>query len=142
MTLPSTKCLLDSNCLIYGVVENSPFQKQAREFLNEVRAKNQILYISPQTLLEYSSVLISYYKFPREKIVQDLKDISSDQFYSVVYPSETTILEYMNLLDNYLVHPTDLFFAATAISNGIDTIITADSDFGRIKGIKVLNPFK
>ena len=134
---------MDANILIYSVIKESPFCEASRNLVEKYRTSDINLYLSPQTILEYTAVLTSHYKEPKKKVAEGVEKFLSDSLFLMIYPREQTISIFQKFLrDEVEIHVTDLFFAATAISNGIDTIITADSDFGKIKGIKVLNPFE
>lgn len=144
MTISSnTKCLLDTNILVALAVETSPRHQLATGFFEVVFTKKILGVISSQNLLEFSAVLIRAYKIPSRKVADDVKNLISEEALEKIFPNSLTLEKFTGLLKQKInVHPSDLFLAATALANNIDTIVTDDADFLKVKEIKVYNPFK
>lgn len=138
----NTSCLLDTNILVYAAHKKSSEHQKAVECLRKFQAADANIFVSSQNLLELSSVLIYALKISRKKVIPVLNNFISDSKIGIIYPTYSTLQKYCHLLETYkTVHTSDLFLTATALSNGIQTIVTNDSDFTKIKEIKVYNPF-
>lgn len=136
------KCLLDTNILVYGAIEESPKFKKAKKLLSLIRKQEIKLVLSPQIFLEYSLVMTRYYKRSAKNIAQDLDNFFGDPIINVVYPGSEVLKRFIGLLESISgVYPPDLFLAATAMEYEVDYVITDDRDFEKIRGIKVYNPF-
>lgn len=135
--------LIDSNILIYAINIDSPKHKKAQSFLQK-NIKN--LEITHQNILETIRVL-THPKFTKPmKIKNALKAIQAiAEACNLIPPTQTSYfltIEFINkhkLTGNRIF---DAYLAATALSNGIDTIATDNiSDFKKFKGLNAVNPF-
>lgn len=142
MTKPSSeKCLLDTNILVAVAIKDSPYFAKARDLFDQVKKGEIKAVISSQNILEFSSVLINYYKFPRQEVRKLAKTLRCALTPEKIFPNLSTLVIFEKLLtQNPTVHTTDLFLAATALANNVMVIATGDRDFEKIKGIKVYNP--
>lgn len=142
MITSNTRCLLDTNVLIFGAIDTSPNFAKAKDFFTKVEREKIKIVLSSQNFLEFSSVMIRHLKKDPEKISADLNNFLLDPLVEIVYPTSAVLKRFINLLSsNSGVFPPDLFLAATAIENEVDYLVTDDRDFEKIKGIKVYNPF-
>lgn len=136
--------LLDTNILVAFFDVDSPKNGIAKEILKQAGEGVFKGTVSSQNILELSAVLIAGYKGSRVKVSADLNKLLA--FFgnsTIIYPNAKSMSQYLKLLsENHTVHMTDLFLAATMLSCGITSIITSDSVFEKILGVKVYNPFK
>lgn len=139
--ISNTACLLDSNFLVALVTSESKEHKLALTVLEELKNSKNKIFISSQNLLELSSVLRNHLKIDFNIVAEQVEYFQNDPELQVIYPSSQSLQTFVSFLRKGSTHTVDLFLAATALSNGVSTIITADSDFEKIKGIKALNPF-
>lgn len=143
MTKPlSEKCLLDTNILVAVVIKDSPYFGKARGLFDQIKRGEIKAVISSQNILEFSSVLINYYKFPRRAVRELAKTLRCSLIPEKIFPNSSALVIFEKLLmQNPTVHTTDLFLAGTALANNVTVIATGDRDFEKIKGVKVYNPF-
>jgi len=98
--------------------------------------------IASQNVLELSAVLIGGYKATRSRVAADMQTLLTFPHISIIYPTAASIASYLKLLKKeHTIHASDLFLAATMLSNGITSIITHDRDFERISELTFYNPF-
>lgn len=135
--------LIDSNILVYSINRSSPKHKLAQQFL-----QNNIgnLEIAHQNIFETLRVL-THPKFaspmkPNEalKVVENILKACH-----IICPDEKThyvtllLIKKCKLVSDQIF---DAYLVATALSNGIETIATDNTqDFKKFKEIKLLNPF-
>ncbi len=143
MTISSnTRCLLDSNLLVAYTISESPHYDKAHQLFEKIANDKIYIFIAAQNLLEFAAVLNRAYKLPKKEIAKGIHRFISDPLIEVIYPNKKTTDHFIYLLNqNHTLHITDIFLIATALTNNIDTIITNDKDFKKIKEIKVYNPF-
>lgn len=144
MTISSnTRCLLDSNILVAYVVKESSNHQKALSFFQTIIEGKLKAAVSSQNLLELGAVLTKAYKLTHVAASNDIEKFMSDPLIEIIYPNSQVMGKFTHFLkEKYKVHVTDLFLAATALSYNIDTIITNDRDFLKIKEIKIYNPFQ
>lgn len=135
--------LVDSNILIYAINADSPKHTKARSFLQE---KLGSLEISHQNILETIRVL-THRKFSKPmklKLALEAIQAIADSC-RLISPDQTTYYLTLELISKYKLTGNrifDAYLAATALSNGIDTIATDNvEDFNKLTEITVLNPF-
>ena len=138
----NSRVLLDSNILIYALNKNEPKSAQATKFITA--AKNSC--IAQQNVLETMRIL-THPSFPESMSGSEIqRSIASIiEYFPVISPNEQTLYVFNHLVDIY--KPTsnkifDTYLVATALSNGIRTIVTDnEKDFRQFEQIEVLNPF-
>ena len=59
----------------------------------------------------------------------------------IVPVNRTLALSALKVIRDFHLAPRDAIHAATAIAGKADSIVSEDSDFARVKGIKWQNPF-
>ncbi len=72
-----------------------------------------------------------------------MKEILSSGYYQLIFPIKQTPETIFTLLEKYPVKGQeiyDLYLAATAIDNGINTIYTADQKVFLKLGLNAINP--
>ena len=137
------KMLVDTNIFIYAINADSPKYKRAQKFLKDNQVK---LEISHQNVLEAIRVL-THKSFSRpmtlKHALKAVLVIIKSCF--LISPNQSTYYFAIELIKNYKLSGNrifDAYLAATALSNGIDTIATDNTrDFKKFKEIKLLNPF-
>lgn len=139
--ISNTACLLDSNFLVALVTSESREHNLAVSALEELKNSKNKIFISSQNFLELSSVLKNHLKIDSNIVAEQVEFFLNDPYLQIIYPNSRSLQMFVSFLKEGSAHTVDLFLAATALSNGIKTIITFDSDFKKIKGIKVVNPF-
>jgi len=135
--------LIDSNILVYSINIASPKNKDAQNFLQKNIGK---LDVAHQNIFETLRIL-THSKFSNpmeinaareaiEKILEACDIITPD------YKTHRIALELIikhNIVSNQIF---DAYLAATAISNGIDTLATDNiKDLQRFSELTIINPF-
>lgn len=113
----------------------------AVELFNRLYSGRIQVFISAQNILEYSTVLAEGYKLPVAEVAKSIESLINDPNFLVIYPTPGAIKRYASGFSTKRLHPVDFFLLTTMQDNDIDSIITDDRDFGKIKGVKVYNPF-
>lgn len=134
--------LVDSMVLVAFVNEEHINHIKALKLFELISSGEVKVVISSQNILEYSTVLIKGYKLPAKEVVKSVKALFSDSNFSLIYPNSIALEDYATRLSDTVLHPTDFFLMTTMLANGIDSIITDDRDFPKIKELTVYNPFK
>ncbi len=142
MKLSNTSCLLDTNILVAALDKNNKNHTKAIIFLTGSDKANLKFILSSQNILELSAVLISALKISRKLSIDALDKFINDPLVKIIYPSPAALEKFISLLsENTNVYIVDLFLIATALANNVNTVVTNDRDFSKVKGIKVYNPF-
>lgn len=142
--LSKKRCLLDTNILVALVNKSHSHHKKALKIFDRVLQKEFVAVISSQNLLELSAVLVHGFRIDREEVKKDIARFASDSLIEVVYPDFTVMERFFKLIPHEInLHLIDLYLLATALVFRIDVLITADSDFEKIKShdIQVFDPF-
>ena len=142
-TIYGKKCLFDTNILIAGRIENHSFHTQAKEIFSDLRENRFTAFISVQNIMEYSSVLMKGYGLSHREMRKNITDLILLPGIGVIYPSPMSTDLYLEMIEKYsMMFVYDLYLLATAISNGVEVIISADRDFSKVKEIEFYNPFR
>lgn len=143
--------LIDSNILIRAYMPAHPDYALAQSVLSPYLLGERQGVIAQQNLLEFYATITNPKRFSpalssskASHLVQTL--LTSEL--TVLVPRTETIGWFLTL-QGQLTHPPrgqgiyDLYLAATALEQGITTILTENvKDFRRIPGIIAINPFK
>lgn len=138
-----TNVLVDTNVLVYSVQANAMgrhiIAKEALWALIEAKR----MAISTQNLAEFSRVALEKISpvMTVEEVTLSLSGFS--KFSSVLAYTDATILKAVSISHKYGVHFFDALIAATMQENGIEEILTENTeDFSKIPWINARNPFK
>ena len=131
--------LIDSNILVYATDAESALHEEAKLLFSRCLEGQIKGVLAQQNLLELINVLVKYYK-KESSFATKTARVYSDKFaLRIISPLPTTFALFDKLssqskkLDTY-----DLYLAATALDNGVDSIITNNSkDFKGIEGLEV-----
>lgn len=135
--------LFDSSILVPFFDDKHVHYKEALEFFSDFTSQGLTINISSQNVLEVTMVLGRKYKTNAEIVAEALNKFLDDPLVHMVYPNPAVVDRFLKILkDGGGSYYPDIFLAATALEYGFDTIVTNDRDFGKIKGIKVYNPFR
>lgn len=141
MNLSSETWLVDSMVLVALVNKDHVNHDLVERLFVRIYSEKIRVFISSQNILEYSVVLTKGYKLSPSEVSKSISSLIDDPNFLIIYPNTETISEYSSDFPKSPLHPTDLFLVATMKSNGVDSIITDDQDFEKIRGIKVYKPF-
>lgn len=144
----SEPILFDTNVLVYNQDQESSLYPQAADYHERAFSGKITGVISSQNLVELVAVITNPQRVARplnqKQVAREVeKYLSSTQAFSIIYPDDKTMSLFTKLLRRYRLKNSrqtfDLFLVTTMLSNGINTILTAnDQDFGLFKEIKVI----
>lgn len=135
--------LIDSNILVYAINSSSPKHIDAQKFIQRNVGKLQVAH---QNIFETLRVL-THAKFrnpmkTNEAVVAVESIIKACDIIAPDYKTHRIALELIKKYKIVSNQIFDAYLAATAISNGIDTLATDNiKDLQRFSEIKTLNPF-
>lgn len=135
--------LVDTNILVYSVNLDSTKHRYAIKFIRENMGR---LEIAHQNILEAIRVL-THKKFSHPKRLKEALNatLSIARLCSLISPNQNTIYLALELIKKHELSGNrifDAYLAATALSNGTNTIATDNvRDFKKFKEIRIINPF-
>lgn len=135
--------LIDSNILVYAINSSSPKHLHAQSFIQGNVGKLQIAH---QNIFETLRVL-THSKYPNPMKTNEAVGAVENilKVCDIISPDYKTHRIALELIKKYKIVSNQIFdayLAATAISNGIDTVATDNiKDLKRFSEIKVINPF-
>jgi len=141
--------LFDTNLLVYARDLDSPYYQRSKELQDLVNSGELKAAITPQNLLEFYSVTTNLIKNKnadsQKEAIDEIEKYLISPF-ELVVPSGSEIGIVLRLIKDKKLRGRkifDVYLAATMLSNGIDTIYTANvKDFKMFSEIKAVNPFK
>lgn len=140
--------LFDSNILVYAHNLDSPFYKKAKELHEQVVYKNLKGVVANQNLLEFYSTITNSKLVSNPQTAQKAHRSCLAYLkagFKIIYPKQDDLQNALYLAEKANISGRkifDLYLVATMLSNGIDTIYTAnDKDFKDFPQIKAINPF-
>jgi len=135
------RTLIDTNILVYFADKEDPARHEMARAVIKTIEKNPSRYvIAQQCLREFGNVMISK-KMPAVEINAYIQEFT--------FAFSDILLESIDGLQRAIVSSRDdgieffdALLAHTAIDRGVSTIYTENTkDFGKIPGIKAINPF-
>ncbi|MBV8576376.1 MAG: type II toxin-antitoxin system VapC family toxin [Acetobacteraceae bacterium] len=125
--------LVDTNVLVYGVDADAQQHTAARTLLEAARDGSAILYVTPQILCEFYSIVTNARRVAKPRTPADALSAISDFLAFVrVLPIPTHAVEgWMKLLDRHPVTGGEIFdlqIVATMQANSIQRIYTFNTD--------------
>jgi len=137
--LSGKKCLIDTNILVAYINQSHPFHLNAKKLFQKILKKEFKPVLSSQNLLELTAVLVHAFKIPQEKAVLDVELFVKDLFFEIIYPNSDVLSNFFNLIKKESsIHTIDAFLIATALGNGVETVITTDKQFTKVKEITTI----
>jgi len=132
---------VDSNIFLYPVIYKPETVKEARE------SKNFLLKIS-EGLVEACTATITWDEVvwvvrkifglkPSIELGRKLLEFPNLKLLNV---KRSVVLRAQKLMEKYGIKPRDAIHAATALENGVETIVSYDRDFDKLEEIKRLDP--
>jgi len=140
--------LFDSNILVYAHNLYSPFYKKAKELHKQVVFKSLKGVVAIQNLLEFYATITSPKLVGNRQVPKNAHRSCLVYFkagFRIIYPKHDDLQNALYLAEKNNISGKkifDLYLVATMLSNGIETIYTAnDKDFKDFSEIKAVNPF-
>lgn len=136
--------LIDSNILVYSRDPRYPRKKDiAINLLHKGFSGEKSLALTNQNLSEFSRVAVEKNNVDPIIIASDVQEIIDSKITILDSWHINELSLALNLMKQFEIHFWDAKLAATMLSNGIKTIYTENTkDLEKVKGIKVVNPFK
>ena len=132
--------LVDTNLLVYLIDEKSEFYLSVFKFFEWVEKSNNTLVVAHQNILELMNTLIVDYKLELKEASDKANKLLAGREFRIIFPLPSTLDKFFSFLKKPGKRTFDLYLAATAIDNGIDTIATNNKDdFLGVKEFKVLD---
>jgi|MudIll2142460700_1097286.scaffolds.fasta_scaffold140773_3 hypothetical protein len=142
--------LLDTNILVYATVPGFEEHSRARGLLEDIPAGDSLYCVTWVNLFEYLRAvthrrLIRPAPLPIEEALQNIRNLLNSPQISRIDPEERHLEIFEDIcrkaapVEGNFVH--DCRIAAIMRENGVTDILTRDSSFRRIPGIKVIDPF-
>ncbi|MBX7147996.1 type II toxin-antitoxin system VapC family toxin [bacterium] len=139
---------IDTNIFIYAQVSFYSQHKKVNSYLEALLNSGNIFYISWQIFYEYCQVMTYPGSYIKPMSIQEA--LSAFNFY-LTHPSchllkETT--EHTSVFESLIqelpsskgVFIHDLHYATLLKENGINTVVSCDTDFKKFDFLKVINP--
>ena len=133
--------LVDSNILLYAFAEDSPKHKAAYKLLRQCFSGDITLAISLQNIGEFCNVAMWKYKLDLALIKRIVRQIIYCSSFRKISYTTNEFEMALELAEKQNIEFWDAMLVATMLENGVGTIYTEDAGFGKVQGIKVVNPF-
>ncbi len=125
---------LDTNIFVYAAINNGELGERCRKLIREIAEDKKAACTSTLT---WDEVIYSIWKKEgQEKAIEEGRIFLQIPNILLLQASPAIIHKSQQLLESYLLKPRDAIHAATAITYGVKEILTDDSDFDRVTGLK------
>lgn len=140
--------LFDTNVLLYVQDMDSALYGAAQQAHRKVLSKEWRGCIALQNIVEFLSVITNSKQvvkpLSRALALRQIRQYLSSDCFRVITPNQQTSQRLLSLQSHWSTrksnHIFDLQLAATTLSNGLSTILTANvDDFSEIKGLEVID---
>lgn len=137
---PAAHHFIDANVIMYSVGGRHPFRDPCKRIIEKIKSR-EILPVSNVEVLQ--EILYRFFSIGRSAL-GELAYRSMVQFCITIFPinlhDTDKALELLKSFKN--ITSRDAIHAATMMNNGIKEIISTDSHFDIISGIKRIDPSK
>jgi uncharacterized protein len=146
MTMPVEPGIVDTNVLIYALDTAAPQYTAALTLLNAARADAATLFVTPQILCEFYSVVTNPRRVARPRDATEAMTVLSEMlaFLHVLPIPASTIDRLLDLLRRRPVTGSDVFdlhIVAAMQANGIGRIYTFNTaDFAAFPELSIVTP--
>jgi uncharacterized protein len=144
--MPTEPGIVDANILIYAMDADAPQHAVSRALLEAAQQASLVLYVTPQILCEFYSIVTNPRRVPKPRTPADACQALSRLlgFLQVLPVPPQTFHFLLDLLNQYPVTGGDVFdlqIVATMRANAVHKIYTFNtSDFDRFAGLSVVAP--
>lgn len=134
------KRYLDSNVFIYPILYDDEIAYFCKTILLELAEGKSQYYTS---ILTWDEIVYTIKKNKGKNIaVEEGKNFLKLPNLSFINSNQQVIMKAQEIFETNDINPRDAIHVATALLNNINEIISGDSDFDKIKGIKRIRPEK
>ncbi len=132
-----TRVYLDSNIVLYAIGDQSRFRDPCRALLKRIVAREVIGETSVLTVQE-----VVHHRQRRGDGAPATHGRDVLSICAATYPVDSAVVRAaLTLMDGQTrLGAADAIHVATALQNGLDVIVSADSDFDGIPGIERVDP--
>lgn len=132
-----TRVYLDSNVLLYAIGEESRFRDACRAILRRVVQRELVGETSVLTVQE-----VVHHRQRRGDPAPAAHGREALAICAATHPLDSSVIRTaLTLMDGARqLRTADAIHAATALSRGIETVISADTDFDAVAGIERVDP--
>ncbi|MBI2581036.1 PIN domain-containing protein [Candidatus Woesearchaeota archaeon] len=134
--------LIDTNVLVYAYAEMSPKRQKAVEVLEACFRGQAKHFLSLQSIGEFCSVAIKKYGLEISDVLETAQELLCERNLVKLQYDGETLQHAFALMNQGLLSFWDAVLVATMKENAIETIYTEDANFGKVEGIKAVNPFR
>ncbi len=137
-----TNTLVDSNILIYSVQKTAGEKHEVASELIQGLMNSRRMALSTQNLAEFCRVALEKVS-PVMTVEQVMTSLSGfSKLSAIIIYTDATVLRAVSISTKYQIHFFDALIAAAMQENGIEEILTENTeDFSKIPWIKARNPF-
>lgn len=129
---------LDASVVMYAAGAEHPLREPSRRALERLVLDDVPLVTSSEVLQE---ILHRYFSLRRPDDAATVLQATRDLCVEVYAVTEADTVRALELLgENSGLSPRDAIHAAVAERNGVDRILTTDTDFDRLPGLRRLEP--
>ena len=149
MSKGQKQILLDTNLLVYLYIKDFPRKKIVKRLIDQWCKKGIDLFLTEQSLLEFYSVITDHRRVKKPVTFgvaqKEIAKYYQNSIFKIICPTASTFAIFLRIITHRKIKGAkifDFYLAATALSNGVETIYTEnDRNFKKIKGLRVVNPF-
>jgi len=138
--------LVDTNLLVYAAIEDAPFHDRARIWLDDQLARSGRIGMPWHSLLGFIRLASNKRVYPTGYTVDDAWEAARRWLGSPNVWTPTPTERHADIISGLIASSKvrtedvmDVHLAALAIEHGL-TLCSADTDFDRYRGLRVLNP--
>ena len=129
---------LDANIFVYAAINTEQPGDKARSLLRKIHLGEEI---AETSALTFDEVFWSIKKDNLKMAFSVCEAMLNFPHLEIVPVNRTLALSALKVIRDFHLAPRDAIHAATAIAGKAESIVSEDSDFARVKGIKWQNPF-
>jgi predicted nucleic acid-binding protein len=136
--------LIDTNILVYAYdTSQGEKYKKARELIEKIWKEGGGV-ITIQNMAEFVFVVTRKVQnpIPISEAKRIVEGIRSSAKWRILDRNIETFLKGIELYENLQIPFWDAQIASVLLDNGVGIIVTEDKDFEKVRGIKVINPFR
>lgn len=156
--LPGTAIFVDTNILIYHLLDDELYGASCRNFLNRIEEKELYAFTSPIVIAETLFIYLRFWIIKHKKIspkkvleyikknrelINEVNFLKPQTLFTIfeILPITTDIINISyQMIKLYNLLPNDAINLALIKHHHLSAIATYDEDFDDIEGIKVLKP--
>ncbi|MCD6491909.1 MAG: type II toxin-antitoxin system VapC family toxin [Candidatus Njordarchaeia archaeon] len=133
---PQNPIFIDSNIFFYSIIRDRKYGNASAKIITHIYERKITATITSIILLEVANALR---KYRVQSIEMKIKSIVSLPI-KIFDVNTVTIREAIKLSEQYKISPYDATHAVICIRNGINTVISADKEFDKIKELERIDP--